>query len=70
MMGLSPRNLRYMREFVLAYPEFTILQRSVAKLINNNKNPSFTILKQAVSKLPWDHDCTLLDKLKQPEERL
>jgi predicted nuclease of restriction endonuclease-like (RecB) superfamily len=51
MKGLSPRNLRYMREFVLAYPKFTILQRAVAKL-------------------PWGHNCTLLDKLKQPEERL
>ncbi len=70
MKGLSPRNLRYMREFVLAYPKFTILQRSVAKLNNNNKNPSFTILQQAVAKLPWGHNCTLLDKLKQPEERL
>jgi predicted nuclease of restriction endonuclease-like (RecB) superfamily len=70
MKGLSPRNLRYMREFVVAYPKFTILQRSVAKLNNNNKNPSFTILQQAVAKLPWGHNCTLLDKLKQPEERL
>ena len=51
MKGLSPRNLRYMREFVLAYPKFIILQQSVAKL-------------------PWGHNCTLLDKLKQPEERL
>lgn len=70
MKGLSPRNLRYMREFVVAYPKFTILQRSVAKLNNTNKNLSVTILQQAVAKLPWGHDCTLLDKLKQPEERL
>ncbi len=70
MKGLSPRNLRYMREFVLAYPKFTILQRPVAKLNNNDKNQSFAILQQAVAKLPWGHNCTLLDKLKQPEERL
>lgn len=70
MKGLSPRNLRYMREFVLAYPKFIILQQSVAKLNNDNKNLPFTILQQAVAKLPWGHNCTLLDKLKQPEERL
>lgn len=70
MKGLSPRNLRYMREFVVAYPRFTILQRSVAKLDNNTKTQPFTILQQSVAKLPWSHNCTLLDKLKQPEERL
>jgi len=70
MNGLSPRNLRYMKEFVLAYPKFTILQRAVAKLNDNNKNPSFTILQQFVAKLPWGHNCNLLDKLKQPGERL
>ena len=31
MKGFSPRNLRYMREFHLAYP-FPILQQPVAKL--------------------------------------
>lgn len=30
--GLSPRNLRYMRDFALAYPNFLILQQAVAKL--------------------------------------
>src|SRR4051812_40849985 len=32
MKGLSPRNLRYMREFAIEYPQFLILQDSVAKL--------------------------------------
>jgi predicted nuclease of restriction endonuclease-like (RecB) superfamily len=32
MKGLSPRNLRYMRGFSLAYPQFSILQQSIAKL--------------------------------------
>ena len=31
MKGLSPRNLRYMRDFALAYPQFTILQQGIAK---------------------------------------
>ena len=30
--GLSPRNLCYIREFVLTYPKFTILQQADAKL--------------------------------------
>jgi predicted nuclease of restriction endonuclease-like (RecB) superfamily len=32
MKGLSPRNLRYMRDFALAYPQFTILQQAAAKM--------------------------------------
>lgn len=32
MKGLSPRNLRYMRDFALAYPQFSILQGGLAKL--------------------------------------
>lgn len=32
MKGLSTRNLRYMRNFALAYPQFLILQSGVAKL--------------------------------------
>lgn len=39
MKGLSTRNLRYMRDFALAFPEFTILQRAVAKLTPDDKMP-------------------------------
>lgn len=70
MKGLSPRNLRYMRDFALAYPKFTILQQAVAKLASGKKNDAVTILQQSVAKLPWGHICILLDKLKQPEERI
>lgn len=69
MKGLSPRNLRYMREFAVAYPQFLILQRSVAKL-EDAENKASTILQRSVAKLPWGHNCTLLDKLKSPESRL
>ncbi len=69
MKGPSSRNLRYMKVFAMAYPEFTILQRSVAILQDTEKH-SFTILQRSVAKLPWGHNCTLLDKLKLPEERL
>ncbi|MFP5040039.1 PDDEXK nuclease domain-containing protein [Parasediminibacterium sp. JCM 36343] len=69
MNGLSPRNLRYMRDFALAYPQFSILQRSVAKLKEADNQP-FIILQRSVAKLPWGHNCTLLDRVKLPEERL
>lgn len=32
MKGLAPRNLRYMRDFAAAYPQFVALQESFAKL--------------------------------------
>ena len=38
MKGLSVRNLRYMRNFALAYPHFSILQAPLAKLKKENKN--------------------------------
>lgn len=35
MKGLSPRNLRYMREFALAYPQFINPQETIEKLKKN-----------------------------------
>lgn len=66
MKGLSPRNLRYMRDFALSYPTF--LQQAAAKseLIENKQD---TILQQAAAKLPWGHHQVLLTKLKTAEER-
>jgi predicted nuclease of restriction endonuclease-like (RecB) superfamily len=69
MKGLSPRNLRYMREFAIAYPQFLILQDGVAKL-EATENEDATILQRSVAKLPWGHNCTLLDKLKLPAQKL
>lgn len=69
MKGLSPRNLRYMRNFALAYPQFIILQQAIAKF-QDIENEPLTILQCSVAKLPWGHNCTLLDKLKFPDDRL
>ncbi len=66
--GLSPRNLRYMRNFSSAYPQFLILQQAAAKL-QNTDNQIDVILQQAAAKLPWGHHQVLLDKLKTIEER-
>ncbi len=68
MKGLSPRNLRYMRDFALAYPQFTVLQGRV-EMSEINENQHFVILQRSVAKLPWGHNCTLLDKVNQVEER-
>lgn len=38
MKGLSPRNLRYMRDFANAYPHFPILQPPAAKLKSTNSS--------------------------------
>ena len=66
MKGLSPRNLRYMRDFYLAYPSF--LQQLAAKteLPENKQN---AILQQAAAKLPWGHHLVLLTRLKTTDER-
>ncbi|MEQ1798261.1 MAG: PDDEXK nuclease domain-containing protein [Lacibacter sp.] len=62
--GLSARNLRYMRDFSIAWPELSMLQQPVATNVHSS------ILQQPVAKLPWGHNCLILDKLKLREERL
>ena len=47
MKGLSPRNLRYMREFARAWPADSAAE----------------ILQHVVARLPWGHHTVLLDKL-------
>src|ERR1051326_5935098 len=69
MKGLALRNLRYMREFNNAYPQFPIWQQAVAKL-ENTDNQQDIILQQVVAKLPWGHNLVLLDKIKTTEERI
>jgi len=83
MTGLSPRNLRYMRDFALAYPYFPFLQEPlaksasledaiwqppVAKLEPSNDQPG-TIWQPVVAQLPWAHHMVILSKVKTPENR-
>ena len=51
MKGFSSRNLKYMRAFAEAYPDFEFVQ-------------------QAAAQIPWFHNCVVLDKVKEPQERL
>jgi predicted nuclease of restriction endonuclease-like (RecB) superfamily len=90
MRGFSSRNLRYMRDFAIAYPHFTILQTPSAKLENKimqGQNNEIEILQIApaklentliqgnemmqaeLAKLSWHHHTTLLDKVKDINER-
>jgi len=66
MTGFSKRNLRYMRDFSIAYP---ILQPSVAKS-KESENQSIIFLQPLVAKIPWTHHTIILDKLKKEDERL
>ena len=70
MKGLSPRNLRYMRDFAVAYPYFPFLQAPLAKTLENGtKGNEDQILQAPLAKLSWYHHITLLDKVKEEETR-
>jgi predicted nuclease of restriction endonuclease-like (RecB) superfamily len=72
-----------MRDFAVAYPQFSILQVPLAKLENGRRMPK-PILQAPLAKLPgrqanvpllltqlsWYHHITLLDKVKEPAARL
>ena len=65
--GLSVRNLKYMRAFANAYPQFG---QQAAAQIQATENQSVTFVQQAAAQLPWGHHQVLLDKVKEPEQRL
>jgi hypothetical protein len=61
MTGFSSRNLRYMREFSKAYPEFSILRPAAAKLpaLGLDEDYSEWIGKdptiKIIASVPWTH---------------
>ncbi len=64
IQGFSARNVWRMRTFYLAYTkEVTILPQPVAELDGEN-------LPQAVAEIPWGHNAWLLEKVKDPVQRL
>ncbi len=83
MKGLSARNLKYMRAFAEAYPQFmqqqasqlqntdnqstVIVQVEPAQLVNQSINE---IVQVPLAQLTWYHHTTLLDKVKEPEVRV
>jgi predicted nuclease of restriction endonuclease-like (RecB) superfamily len=67
--GFSIRNLKYMRAFAAAWPEFEIRQGLLAQL-KQAKYQHDTIVQASLAQLPWYHHITLLDKIKEREKRL
>ena len=65
--GLSVRNLKYMRSFADAYPQFG--QQPAAQM-QTAENQSIIIVQQVAAQLPWGHHQVLLDKVKDPEQRM
>lgn len=82
MKGLSVRNLKYMRAFAEAYPQFgqgsaiqiqspenqntAIVQAQPAQMENQSLDE---IVRVPLAQLTWYHHTTLLDKVKDPEIR-
>jgi predicted nuclease of restriction endonuclease-like (RecB) superfamily len=72
MKGLSVRNLKYMRAFAEAYPEFLTKESFVQQpdaQIQNIDNQLYEKVQQPVAQLPWGHHIILLTKVKTVEER-
>jgi hypothetical protein len=63
-MGMSSRNLKYMRAFAKAWHDPEIVQGGLAQSAADRKVP------QAVAQIPWGHIRTLLDKLDDSDVRL
>jgi predicted nuclease of restriction endonuclease-like (RecB) superfamily len=67
--GLSVRNLKYMKAFAEAWPDFGIVQVRPAQL-DATDNQQNTIMQAPLAQLTWYHHTTLLDKIKDHEKRL
>jgi predicted nuclease of restriction endonuclease-like (RecB) superfamily len=62
--GYSIRNLKYMRQFALAYPDFPIVQVALAKL-----NKAETNVQVPLAQITWYHHISLMSKVKDISER-
>jgi predicted nuclease of restriction endonuclease-like (RecB) superfamily len=65
--GFSPRNVRDMKRFYLAYSDDVIWRQAVAKLADTS---SGTFLQQLVAECPWGQNLLILNKLTEPAARL
>jgi predicted nuclease of restriction endonuclease-like (RecB) superfamily len=83
--GFSVRNLKYMRAFAEAYPQFAIIQQDVAQIQGTDNQESKIVqaplaqlantgsvqfVQALLAQLSWYHHITLLDKVKDPQDRL
>ena len=65
--GFSPRNLRDMKRFYVAYADEAIWPQPVAKLEGQQ---TAELVQQLVAEIPWGHHRFLLDKVSAPAARL
>ena len=65
--GFSPRNLRDMKRFYLAYADRAIWPQPVANL---TEEEVIKFLPQLVAEIPWGHHRLILDKITDPSARL
>ena len=63
--GYSVRNLRYMKRFASAYPDFPILQVPLAELENEGRE----FVQVPLAQISWYHHISLLPKVKDEAER-
>ncbi|QMW03337.1 PDDEXK nuclease domain-containing protein [Spirosoma foliorum] len=80
--GFSTRNLGYMKKFVMAnlplilqqgvakLPESTQEAIDVAPILDNAENFEQLFLRSVLSKITWSHHIILLDKVKDPAQRI
>lgn len=64
--GFSVRNIKYMRAFAVAWPQFV---QQPAAHIPGEGNQSGQNVQQAAAQLPWGHHQLLLDKLDTAAQR-
>ncbi len=76
--GYSERNLKYMRQFSEAYPDFPILQVPLSKLRENTtwqvslaelQKDDVEIVQVPLAQITWYHHISLLSKVKDISER-
>jgi predicted nuclease of restriction endonuclease-like (RecB) superfamily len=86
MKGLSVRNIKYMRAFAEAYPQFVqpvaaqiqtieghanpIVQATPAQLRNVTEKSQNQFVQGSLAQLSWYHHTTLLDKVKNAATRI
>jgi len=78
--GFSPRNLRDMKRFYLAYTDEVIWRQAVAKSRQHTQWPQVVaklgsetvieILQQLIAEIPWGQNLLILNKLSDPAARL
>jgi hypothetical protein len=69
--GFSPSNVWRMRAFYLAWqPEVTNLVQPARDLAQPAREMDRVNLPQLVAEIPWGHNVTLTEKVKDPRQRL